>query len=310
MARAGGGALKWATVTAYVVFGLLVFVVALALTFPLEPAVGRLTALAAARTGWTVDVAGPRLTFPPGLAAREVTGTGPKGQQVALDAVRVRLAPWGLKDGAVVVDHDVDGYGGHASGRLEVEDAFQVPGYRWRGQVRGVALEKLPPPPPDVPVAPWAQGYKVSGSLDLDAKAGWRGDDFARGEGDGSLTLTGLTVVLPRTPAGALTLPFGDVRGQARWQRGRLEVQEMTIECDLVRGRGSGQVMLGRTPQVSRLDLRFTGTLEGGFPMRDMVVAVLNLKDGQVTITVKGTVARPLVFVNGKPVDRLLAGGA
>ena len=72
----------------------------------------------------------------------------------------------------------------------------------------------------------------------------------------------------------------------------------------------AGLVLLGRSPEVSRLDLRFTGTLEPGFPMRDLVTQFLNLKDARVTITIKGTVARPLLFVNGKSVDRLLQGGA
>jgi len=301
---------RWAAVLGYVGFGGAVFVVALAATFPLEPVLGRLTALASARTGWAVQVQGPRWVFPAGLAARGLTGTGPGGEQVALGDVRLDLSPWRLRDGTVVVDHDVTAYGGRATGHLEVEDAFDQPGYRWRGEVKGVGLDKLPPAPPKMNLAPWAQGYKLEGSLDLDGEAGWRGDDPARGQGEGRLDISGLSLTLPKTPMGEMVLPFGQVGGQARWQRGRVEVSDLSIEGDLVRGQGSGLVLLGRTPEVSRLDLRFTGTLEPGFPMRDLVTQFLNLKDGRVTITVKGTVARPLLFVNGKSVDRLLQGGA
>jgi len=301
---------RWAAVVGYVLFGVAVFVIALAATFPMEPVVGRLTALASARTGWAIQVQDPRWVFPSSLAARGLSGTGPNGEVVSLGDVRLDLSPWRLKDGTVVVDHDVTAYGGRATGHLEVEDAFKAPGYRWRGDVKGVGLDRLPPPPPKVNLAPWARGYKLEGRLDLDGSAGWRGDDPARGQGEGKVDISGLSLTLPKTPMGELVLPFGEVNGQARWQRGRVEVSDLTIEGDLVRGQGSGLVLLGRTPEVSRLDLRFNGTLEPGFPMRDLVTSFLNLKDARVTLTIKGTVARPLLFVNGKSVDRLLQGGA
>lgn len=304
------GRRRWVGVTGYVLFGVAVFGVALAATFPLEPVLGRLTALASARTGWTVEVTGPRWVFPSGLSARSLSGTGPAGEKVTLGKVRLQLSPWRLKDGTVVVDHDVTAYGGRAVGHLEVEDAFTAPGYRWRGDVKGLALNRLPPPPPKVTLAPWARDYKLAGSLDLDGGAGWRGDDPARGQGEGTVAVTGLSLTLPRTPMGEMVLPFGRVGGKAHWQHGRVELSDLTIDGDLVRGQGSGLLLLGRTPEVSRIDLRFTGTLESAFPMRDLVISFLNLKDDRVTLTVKGTFARPLLFVNGKSVDRLLKGGA
>jgi type II secretion system protein N len=306
---AGGGKKRWLSVLGYVLFGVAVFVIALAATFPVQPVLGRLTALASARTGWNVEVNAPRWVFPAGLSATGLTGTGPAGEQVSLGDVRLDLHPWSLKDGSVVVDHDVTAYGGRAVGHLEVENAFGDPGYRWRGDVKDVALSQLPPPPSTVTLAPWAQGYKMEGRLTVDGGAGWRGDDPARGQGEGHLAVEGLSLTLPHTPMGEMVLPFGQVAGEARWQRGRVEVTDVTIDGDLVRGRGSGLVLLGRTPEVSRLDLRFTGTLGAAFPMRDLVTQFLALKDDRVTITLKGTVARPLLFVNGKSVDRLLRGG-
>jgi type II secretion system protein N len=305
---AANGGIRWGRVAAYAAFGLAVFVAAFVATFPAGQVVQRLAAVAERHTGWTVQAEGTRWAFPAGIAVARLNGTAPSGAEVALERVNVRLAPFKLRDGTLALDHDLRGYGGRATGHLDVEDAFSEPAFLWRGEVKGLALAELPPPPPDVPMAPWARGYTLDGRLDLTASAGWRGDDAARGQGKADVELTGLSVVLPRTPLGSMTLPFGQVRGEAQWQRGRVELSSLTIEGDLVRGRGSGMVLLGRTPQVTRVDLRFTGTLEAGFPMREMVTALLNLQGDEVTITLKGTLARPLLFVNGKSVDRLLAG--
>jgi hypothetical protein len=43
--------------------------------------------------------------------------------------------------------------------------------------------------------------------------------------------------------------------------------------------------------------------------MRQMVMSMLKLTEEDVTITIKGTLARPLLYVNGRSVDRILAGG-
>jgi type II secretion system protein N len=309
MAAAPGRGRRLAAFAGYAAFAVVVFVAALVATFPVGQVTGRLTALVEARTGWHVEVAGARWLLPAGIGARTVTGTGPHGERVALGDVRLQVAPWKLKDGTVAVDHDIHAYGGRATGHLDVEPPVDDPGYRWKGEVRGLSLDALPPPPPEARVAAWAQDFHLAGTMDMTAEAGWRAAEPLRGQGSVDLTLSGFAVTLPKSPMGELKLPFGDVNGQARWQRGRVEVSDLTIEGDLVRGRGSGIVLAGRTPEVSRLDLRFTGTLGDAFPMRQMVVGMLKLEGDQVTITVKGTLARPLLFVNGRSVDRILAGG-
>lgn len=309
MAAAPGRGRRIAALAGYAAFAVVVFLAALVATFPVGQVTGRVTALIEARTGWHVEVVGARWLLPAGLGARAVTGTGPHGEQVALGDVRLQMAPWKLKDGTVAVDHDIHAYGGRATGHLDVEPPAGDPGYRWKGEIKGLALDALPPPPPEMRVATWAQGFRLAGTLDMTAEAGWRAAEPIRGQGTVDLTLSGFAITLPKSPLGELKLPFGEVTGQARWQRGRVEVSDLSIDGDLVHGRGSGLVLAGRTPEVSRLDLRFTGTLGEAFPMRQMVVGMLKLQGDEVTITVKGTLSRPLLYVNGRSVDRILAGG-
>jgi len=307
MATPGRGR-RIASLAGYAAFAVVVFLAALVATFPVGEVAGRLTALAESRTGWHLEVLGPHWLLPAGIGARGVTGTGPGGEQVSLGDVRLKLAPWALKDGTVAVDHDIHAYGGRATGHLDVEPPVDDPGYAWKGEVRGLSLDALPPPPPDVRVADWAKDFRLAGTLDMTAEAGWRAAEPIRGQGNVDLVLSGFAVTLPKSPLGELVLPFGEVNGQARWQRGRVEVSDLTIEGELLRGRGSGLVLAGRTPEVSRLDLRFTGTLGDAFPMRQMVVSMLKLEGENVTITIKGTLARPLLYVNGRSLDRILAG--
>jgi len=293
----------------YAIFAVVVFLVGLVATFPVGEVTGRLSALAESRTGWHVDVQGARWLLPAGIGAKGVTGVGPNGERVALDDVRLKMAPWKLTDGTVAVDHDVRGYGGRATGHLEVQPPVDDPGYAWKGRIKGLSLAALPPPPPELPVADWARDFRLAGTLDMTAEAGWRAAEPIRGQGNVDLTLSGFRITLPKSMLGDRALPFGEVNGQARWQRGRVEVSELTIDGDVVRGRGSGLILAGRTPEISRLDLRFTGTLGDAFPMRQVVMSMLKLTEEDVTITIKGTLARPLLYVNGRSVDRILAGG-
>jgi len=309
MAASTGRGRRIAGIAGYAAFALVVFLAALVATFPVGEVTGRLTALAESRTGWHVDVKAPRWLLPAGIAARGVTGTGPHGERVALDDVRLKVAPWALKDGTVAVDHDIRAYGGRATGHLDVEPPVNDPGYRWKGEIRALSLDALPPPPPELPVADWAKDFRLTGRLDLTAEAGWRAAEPIRGQGNVDVNLSGFAVTLPKSMLGERALAFGEVTGKARWQRGRVEVSDLTIEGDVVRGRGSGLVLAGRTPEASRLDLRFTGTLGDAFPMREMVVGMLKLTGEDVTITIKGTLARPLLYVNGRSVDRILTGG-
>jgi type II secretion system protein N len=298
-----------AALSGYAAFALVVFLAALVATFPVQEVTGRLSALAEARTGWHVDVQGAHWLLPAGIGATGVTGVGPNGEKVALDDVRLRMAPWKLKDGTVAVDHDVRAYGGRATGHLEVQPPTSDPGYAWKGEIKGLHLDALPPPPPEVPVADWARDWRLAGTLDLTAEAGWRSAEPIRGQGDVDLTLSDFVITLPKSNLGDRPLPIGEVTGKARWQRGRVEVSELNIDGDVVRGRGSGLLLAGRTPEVSRLDMRFTGTLGEAFPMRQIVMSMLKLTEEDVTITIKGTLARPLLYVNGRSVDRILAGG-
>ena len=77
------GRMRWTAVLAYTVYGVLVFLLGLVLTFPVGEVLGRLTDLAEARSGWRLEVRDSGWAFPTGLSAGTLNGTGPKGDLIA-----------------------------------------------------------------------------------------------------------------------------------------------------------------------------------------------------------------------------------
>lgn len=299
----------WGRLIGYVLFAVVVFVVALAATFPVQQVMQRVAAEAAERSGWELTVKGGVWDPPTGLYFDALSGTPPGGEPLTVRDVHLKFAPLRLKDRVLAVDHDLSGLGGRLSGHLEMGDDGDGRVGSWNGTLDGLALDRLPRFPAAVSKSPWVRDYSLDGVLSGDARAAWRDNQFARGNGETGFTIKGLQVNLPKAPVGALNLPLGDLTVQADWQRGRVELSEVTLTGSVVEGSGSGRILLGRTPQLTRVDLRFSGTLGQAFPMRGMVVGLLKSGEAPVTITVKGSLANPMLYINGKTVDRLLVGG-
>jgi len=163
-------------------------------------------------------------------------------------------------------------------------------------------------PPPGVPSQPALEGMSLTGEVSADGAMGWRGDRPLRGNGELSVQIADLVVALAKSPLGALNLPLGHVDGTFTWQRGRIEVVNLSVDGDVVNARGSGRIIVGSTPRNTRLDLRLKGDLGNAFPMADVVKALLKTKGKPVTISLKGTMEVPVLYINGRTLDRLMLG--
>ncbi len=308
MAVNEGGSMRWGAWVGYTLFAVLMFLAGLVLTFPLEQVVKRLVSRTAAETGWNIIAKGPALQPPFTLRFSRLGGQPPDGPALVLSDVNIRLRPMGLKDDLLILDHTAKGYGGRLTGHLEVEGPATEPGYKWEGALERVDLAKLPLKISELTTEPWAEGMTVAGRFSADGGAGWRADQVMRGNGELNLSLDDLVIQAPKTPMGKMSLPVGTVTGRVGWQRGRIDITDLVLEGDLLQARGSGRIMLGTTPRQTRLDLRLTGQLGGAFPMRELVIGMLKTKGKAVTITLKGDMANPVLYVNGKTLNRLMLG--
>ncbi|MFQ5509113.1 MAG: type II secretion system protein GspN [Leptospirillia bacterium] len=310
VAKSGGKRIRVAGVLLYSLYAVMVFLVGMAVTFPVADVTGRVAALVKSHTGWQVDGVGPHWRPPASLYFSGMNIESPGGTGLGVRDLRLNAALGGLSDGNIQVDHGFGVYGGRVEGLLEATDMnTNEPGFRWKGTVDGLSLADMPLPPPGVPLAPWAEGVGFTGKASLSGQTAWRGEDAARGNGSANITLSELSVSLPKAPMGTLELPFGEVTGRLTWQRGRVDIADLSIQGSLVSGRGQGTVLVGRTPQTSRIDLRLIGAIEPNFPYRGFITSLLKSSGDEMTVTVKGTLARPMLYVNGKTINQIMAGG-
>ncbi len=308
MAANEGKSVRWGALIGYTLFAVLVFLAGLVATFPVE----RVSQLVAARvtkqTGWKLTLKGAALGLPSTLRFDRVATEPPAGPALALNDVALRVDLMQLKRQVIAVDHEATGYGGTLKGHLEVAGPKDEPAYQWQGKLARIDLARLPLPPPGVPLAPWAEGLTVAGTLSSNGAIGWRSNQVLRGNGELDLEAQDIVIVAPTTPMGKMTLPVGQLTGRIKWQRGRLDVTDLILDGDLVQARGNGRIMMGPTPRQTRLDLRLSGELGSAFPMRELVSGLLQTKDKPVTITIRGNMANPQLYINGKTINRLMLG--
>jgi type II secretion system protein N len=299
---------RWLALIGYVLFAMVTFVAALVVTFPMERLAKQAADLVSSRSDWKVAVAGAGWAPPTGLRLNQIVATPPQGGPLMVEDVLLRLYPKRLKQGKLALDHELGIYGGLFTGHLVVQGPKTEPGYEWKGAISGAKLDRVPLPPPGVPPAPWSEGLALAGLISADGAMGWRGGQVLRGNGELNIQLADLVIELAKTPIGALTLPIGQVDGRFKWQRGRVDVTDLRIQGDLVQARGSGRLIVGNSPRNTRIDLRLTGDLGDQFPMAEVLGPLLKTGGKPVTITLKGTVAAPVLYINGKTLDRLMLG--
>ncbi|MDH5526919.1 MAG: type II secretion system protein GspN [Nitrospirota bacterium] len=303
---AQGKAMKVVAVSAYVVYGVLVFAIALMVTFPVQEVAGRVAMLAADRTGWQFKVDGVRWVPPAELRVANLEASPPKGDPLRLADARLEFSPMRLREGVIAVRHDMSLYGGRLSGYMDVEGRGRDAGYTWEGFVREMDLSQVPLSAPGKAPAKWADGLLVTGKGSAEGAAAWRGEEWMRGVGRATLTANGLNLTGLKTQLGAMDLPLGDIEGKISWQRRSLDVESLVVKGDILSGEGAGRITMGSSPLTTRLDLRIQATLGDKFPMREIALGMAGAREGDpITIAVRGSLATPAVYMNGKPMNMM-----
>lgn len=303
---AHGRAMKVMTISAYVLYALAVFAVGLLVTFPVQEVAGRVAVMAADRTGWQFKVDGVRWVPPTELRVATLVAAPPTGDAVRLSDARLDFSPMRLREGVIAVRHDLALYGGRLSGYLDVEGRGRNAGYTWEGFVKEMDLSQVPLSAPGKRPAPWVDGLVVAGKASAEGAAAWRGDEFARGVGRAMITANGFSMTGLKSRLGPIDLPLGDVEGKVSWQRRSLDVESLTVKGDVLTGEGAGRITMGSSPLTTRLDLRIQATLGDKFPLRELVLGMAGAKEGEpLTIAVRGSLANPAVYMNGKPMNMM-----
>ncbi len=299
---------RWGIWLLYGLFGLVMFTVGLVWTFPVEALVQQVVRQVSDQSGWQVRAKGSTLHLPFTLAVDQLDLTPSSSDQaIELRKVNVALSPLKLRGGITELDLESSVLGGNVAGLLTIEgDVRAQPSFRWDGTARALDLAQLPPLTRQMDVPPNIVGMSVTGVADMDVESAWRDREAIRGNGDINLRLKTLVVKVPNTPMGPISVPLGDVSAHVTWQRGRAEVESLTIDGEAMQATGGGWALLGRNARLTRLNLQLEGTLGAKFPMQQLVTGMLG--SGPLTLTIKGTAAQPVLYVNGKPLARLLGG--
>jgi len=302
-------AMKIVGFAAYVLFAVLVFLLGLVITFPVQEVAQRVTALASDRTGWQFQVHGVRWVPLAELRMARLDATPPKGAPVRVERVSLNFAPMRLREGVISVQHDMQLYGGGLAGHLDVEGQGVNAAYTWSGKWQGLDLSTVPLTAPGATPGGWVGGMTVTGRSNLDGSAAWRGQEVLRGNGRATVDAHNLLLKDLLTPLGKLNLPLGEVQAKIAWQRGRLDVESLTMDGDLLKGEGSGRITVGSTSLTTRLDMKFQATLGPAFPMRDVVRAMVKAGDGPVSVAIRGPIESPSVYINNVALDQLMLKG-
>lgn len=299
-------AMKVLTFSGYALYALAVFAVGLLVTFPVQEVAGRVAVLAADRTGWQFKVDGVRWVPPTELRVATLEASPPKGDVVRLSDARLDFSPMRLREGVIAVRHDMALYGGRLSGYLDVEGRGRNAGYTWEGFVKEMDLSRVPLTAPGKKAAQWVDGLVVAGKASAEGAAAWRGEEFMRGVGRATINANGFSMTGLKSRLGAIDLPLGDIEGKVSWQRRSLDVESLIVKGEVLSGEGAGRITLGSSPLTTRLDLRIQATLGEKFPLRELVLGMAGAREGEaLTIAVRGSLANPAVYMNGKPMNMM-----
>jgi type II secretion system protein N len=276
--------------TAWILYGVLSFVVFVLLTFPVELLLQRVVTTVEQSSALRMRYSTGEWSWAQGWTLQNLSIE--RSGMTLLRISRLTLSPsfFGLLYGQPFpLTYSAKLYGGTANGTLRREEAA------WRAHfsVNQLALEQWPFP------APWGQG-RITGHLTLDGAVQGTPDDVASWSGnitavveEGSLKAGNIT----KFPLPALQT--AKARARATLKSGRLEVSDLALEADGVEAHLQGAISLRLPLEWSAIDLQLT-TRQTGTPPPSLATLVSLLPaapgaQGERRASLTGTFAAPVV---------------
>ncbi len=271
----------------YILFGLLLFIVFLYLTFPFPRLVSTLIARLEVASGCKIAVREQGFAFPFKLAFEDIQILCPQQKQWEVASLHAELVPlpliWG-GEGAMPFRARLAE--GEVEGRLSVT--------RTSGQFI-FSLENR---------GRQMNPNHVGGRLDWEGDAHWSGSAFQEGTGTISFTLKGVRIERLgawRSPIGALS--FSKITGQTSFRNGKLILSQLEAEGnEMDLSEETGHLLLRQPWQRSMISLTLKVQPKGRLkPLAQAVVSGYT-GEGTFTLGLFGPLERPAFSLNGKTV--------
>jgi type II secretion system protein N len=270
--------LKWTrAVTGYVLAGIVMLLVFLAIRFPAEALRDYAEAFFSARYPrllFSLDAIRP--SFPPGIVLSGITVSlrDRPDATTRLDVLTVRPGWLPLFSGRFAIVMAAETSGGEMSGGIDFSRMFSFQGpLRASLDLQGLRVEKIA----------WlreALARPITGTLRGSIAFSGQTEALQKGTGTFDMVLTSGTFPLVEKFLGLDKIDFTRVEAKISFRDGALKITQLTLNGDQLRASLKGNIILADDMRDSQIDL--SGTMEA--PLQG---------NKRVTISIGGTLANP-----------------
>lgn len=280
----------------YGLYFLLLIVIFFCLTFPYQKLEGLLVAMLEQALSSEIEVRESRWDFPLGLDWSGVLlqpRTGFKGG-VVVDRASAKVYVLPLFRRHVEMEFLVEAYGGKIRGNVSIQQGDGKAQYYFQESAQDLELRAMGL---DLP-------FDLSGRLKLDLEATWQDQDILHGSGTGSLEL--LNFQTQKGSVGGWEVPalsFGKAAASLTLKNGMVSAEGFNAQGPDLEASGQGTLLIRDPLSEGLLNVALRVSVKEALREKFPVLAMMGDQRNPVEISVKGTLRRPLISVNGVPVN-------
>ncbi len=213
---------------------------------------------------------------------------------VELDLVQGRLYLIPLLQGKIEVDTLVEGYGGRLRGGLSLERQGESMRFYTQQTAQEVDLGSLPLGLP----------FKLRGVAGLNLEAQWLDRGVVRGQASSTVELR--AAELSSMVFNGIEIPdlaFSRVLARMTLENGVVKIEDFRAQGSQMEASGSGTFVPRNRPEDGLLNLSIQARVKDEFQRQFPMIGMLGDRMDAIQVTVKGTLRKPLVSVNGMPIN-------
>lgn len=280
----------------YALYVLALLVFFLYLTFPYPKLQDRLISGMEQALSCQIRVSEGRWLFPLGLAWKEIhlrPERGFKGD-VVVDQARAKVYLLPLLGRNIQMDFSMETHGGKVRGSFSMGRREGKAHYYFQESAQDLELRLMGL---DFP-------FNLEGRLQLDLEVTWQDHDIFRGDGSAALDLFNV-----RSSAVTLNgwqvpeISFGRVTAKLGLRNGMVMVEDFNAQGPDLEASGNGTLLLRNPWSEGLLNLTVKANLKEDLRQKFPVLAMMANSREPVEVMVKGTVRRPLMSINGLPLN-------